>query len=99
MTQVLTQLPPMWRRAPRRWGHELHSLCSYMAMFPPMLPRVFIEWLSKPGDVVYDPFSGRGTTLLESLLGLDDSYIRRYIAPGDPESKDAFGFNTYTARR
>ncbi len=39
-----------------------------MAMFPPVLPRVFIEWLSQPGDVVYDPFSGRGTTLLESLL-------------------------------
>ncbi len=68
MTQALTQLPPMWRRAPRRWGHKLHSLCSYMAMFPPALPRVFIEWLSKPGDVVYDPFSGRGTTVLESLL-------------------------------
>jgi hypothetical protein len=29
------------------------------------------------------------------MLVLDDPYIRRYIAPGDPESKDAFGFNTY----
>ncbi len=68
MTQILAQLPTVWRQAPRRWGHELHSLCSYMAMFPPALPRVFIEWLSEPGDVVYDPFSGRGTTILESLL-------------------------------
>lgn len=68
MTRLLAQLPQVWRQMPRRWGHKLHSVCSYMAMFPPALPRVFIEWLSKPGDVVYDPFSGRGTTLLESLL-------------------------------
>lgn len=55
-----------WRNAPRRWGHPLHSLCSYFAMFPPHIPRVFIEWLTKPGDVVYDPFSGRGTAPLEA---------------------------------
>ena len=42
-------------------------MCSYMAMFPPTIPRVFIEWLTNPGDVVYDPFSGRGTTLLEAF--------------------------------
>lgn len=68
MTASLQSLPAIWRRAPRRWGHSLHSLCSYMAMFPPALPRVFIEWLSQPGDVVYDPFSGRGTTVLEASL-------------------------------
>lgn len=39
-----------------------------MAMFPPALPHVFIRWLTKPGDVVYDPFSGRGTTVLEACL-------------------------------
>lgn len=55
-----------WHRAPRRWGHPLHSVCSYFAMFPPQVPRVFIEWLTRPGDVVYDPFSGRGTTVLEA---------------------------------
>jgi len=37
-------------------------------MFPPALPRVFIEWLTDRGDVVYDPFSGRGTTILEASL-------------------------------
>lgn len=35
-------------------------------MFPPRVPRVFIEWLTKAGDVVYDPFSGRGTAPLEA---------------------------------
>src|SRR6266478_788988 len=65
---MLLNLP--WHSAPRRWGHRLHSLCSYMAMFPPALPHFFIRWLTQPGHVVYDPFSGRGTTLLEAgLLG------------------------------
>lgn len=35
-------------------------------MFPPQVPRVFIEWLTCTGDVVYDPFSGRGTAPLEA---------------------------------
>jgi len=55
-----------WHRAPSRWGHPWHAMCSYMAMFPPTIPRVFIDWLTQPGDVVYDPFSGRGTTILEA---------------------------------
>lgn len=59
-------LPEVWRAAPRRWGHPLHAICSYMAMFPPTIPRVFIDWLTRPGDSVYDPFSGRGTTVLEA---------------------------------
>src|SRR5262249_40268726 len=65
---ALQHLPAIWRQPPRRWGHDLHSLCSYMAMFPPTLPRVFIEWLTRPGDIVYDPFSGRGTTPLQACL-------------------------------
>lgn len=35
-------------------------------MFPPHIPRVFIEWLTDTGDVVYDPFSGRGTAPMEA---------------------------------
>ncbi|MEQ1504220.1 MAG: DNA methyltransferase [Myxococcota bacterium] len=62
----LDGLAEEWRSAPRRWGHPLHSICSYFAMFPPHVPRVFIEWLTRPGDVVYDPFSGRGTAPLEA---------------------------------
>jgi len=43
---------------------------SYRACFKPQLPRFFITLLTDPGDVVYDPFSGRGTTSIEaSLLG------------------------------
>lgn len=39
-----------------------------MAMFPPTLPHYFVRWLTEEGDVVYDPFSGRGTTVLEACL-------------------------------
>lgn len=57
-----------WKKAPPMWGHPLHSMCSYMAMFPPSVPHTFIEWLTKPQDAVYDPFSGRGTTALEACI-------------------------------
>lgn len=41
-----------------------------MAMFPPALPHFLIRWLTDADEVVYDPFSGRGTVLLEAgLLG------------------------------
>ncbi len=41
---------------------------SYRACFKPQLPRFFIELLTKPGETVYDPFAGRGTTALEAAL-------------------------------
>lgn len=53
----------------QRAAHSLHEV-SYRACFKPQLPRFFIERLTEPGQVVYDPFSGRGTTSLEAhLLG------------------------------
>ena len=64
----LRHLPERWHRAPRRWGHPLHSVCSYFAMFPPQIAHVFISWLTQPGEIVYDPFSGRGTVPLEAVL-------------------------------
>ncbi|MAE76207.1 MAG: DNA modification methylase [Planctomycetes bacterium] len=53
--------------ARQRQGHSLHEL-SYRACFKAELPRFFLERLSAPGDVVFDPFMGRGTTLLEAAL-------------------------------
>ncbi len=47
---------------------RLHSLCPYFAMFPEGFVRQHLETYTKPGDLVFDPFSGRGTTLLEALL-------------------------------
>ena len=53
--------------ARQRSAHSLHEI-SYRACFKPQLPRFFIERLTLPGEVVYDPFMGRGTTLLEAAL-------------------------------
>ncbi len=53
--------------AKQRAGHSLHEV-SYRACFKPALPRFFIERLTAPGDLVYDPFMGRGTTLVEAML-------------------------------
>jgi hypothetical protein len=51
----------------QRQASSLHEI-SYRACFKPQLPRFFINILTKKGDVVYDPFSGRGTTVLEAGL-------------------------------
>lgn len=53
----------------QRQASSLHEI-SYRACFKPQLPRFFIEALTAPGDLVYDPFAGRGTTVIEAgLLG------------------------------
>ena len=53
--------------AKQRAANSLHEI-SYRACFKPQLPEFFINRLSAPGDVVYDPFAGRGTTLLQAAL-------------------------------
>lgn len=55
--------------ARQRQAARIHEI-SYRACFKPQLPGFFIRLLTSQGDVVYDPFSGRGTTPLEAgLLG------------------------------
>ncbi len=55
--------------ARQRQAAKIHEI-SYRACFKPQLPRFFITLLTDPGDLVYDPFAGRGTTPLEAgLLG------------------------------
>jgi len=51
----------------QRAASSLHEI-SYRACFKPQLPRFFIERLTSVGDRVYDPFMGRGTTVLEAAL-------------------------------
>ncbi len=53
--------------ARQRQASSLHEI-SYRACFKPQLPRFFIERLTQPGDIVYDPFMGRGTTIVEAAL-------------------------------
>jgi hypothetical protein len=51
----------------QRQASRLHEI-SYRACFKPQLPRFFIHHFTQPGDRVYDPFSGRGTTAVEAAL-------------------------------
>jgi hypothetical protein len=51
----------------QRVASSLHEV-SYRACFKPQLPRFFIERFTSPGDLVYDPFMGRGTTVVEAAL-------------------------------
>ena len=68
----------------QRAAHSLHEV-SYRACFKPQLPRFFIERLTRPADTVYDPFMGRGTTLLEAALlarvpvGCDINPLSRFL--------------------
>ena len=51
----------------QRAGHSLHEI-SYRACFKPQLVDFFVQRLTEPGDLVYDPFMGRGTTVVEAAL-------------------------------
>lgn len=73
-----------WTSLQRR-GSSLHEV-SYLACFKPELPRFFLERLTEPGQVVLDPFMGRGTTLIEAALlgrvpwGKDANPLSRVMA-------------------
>ena len=60
----------------QRQAANLHEI-SYRACYKPQLPRHFIERLTRPGERVYDPFSGRGTTAIEAAL------LGRQVAAND----------------
>ena len=66
MIKTTTFVNEFWT-AKQRQANSLHEV-SYRACFKPQLPRFFIERLTQPGEVVYDPFMGRGTTPVEAAL-------------------------------
>ncbi len=59
-------IEPEWKAQTRLWGPTLHPMCSYLASFPASLAHAFVARYSRPGDVVLDPFSGRGTVPLQA---------------------------------
>ena len=62
-----------------------HNFYRYPARFSPGFVRSVIEALSEPGDWVFDPFAGGGTTLVEAMalgrhaLGIDISSLSVFI--------------------
>lgn len=49
----------------QRQSSSIHEI-SYRACFKAELPRFFINLMSDVQDTIYDPFSGRGTTIIEA---------------------------------
>lgn len=45
---------------------SIHQLHWFPGNFIPQIPAALIEVLSRPGDLVLDPFGGSGTTVLEA---------------------------------
>jgi hypothetical protein len=45
---------------------HVHSLHPYLGKFIPQIVEVFLNRYFEPGDVVYDPFVGSGTTIVEA---------------------------------
>ncbi len=57
-----------WAKEKARNFDSWHSMCSYLGAFPPSLASYFIKYFTNEGDLVFDPFSGRGTTALEARI-------------------------------
>ncbi|WP_202950176.1 DNA methyltransferase [Metamycoplasma alkalescens] len=57
-----------WKQRSIMWGDPLHKTCAYNAMFPIRVADFFIKKYTNKKDIVLDPFSGRGTTLLQARI-------------------------------
>ncbi len=63
-----------------------HNFYRYPARFSPLFAREIIKAFTNKGDLVFDPFMGGGTTLVESFsmgrssLGLDVSTLSTFIS-------------------
>ena len=57
-----------WKTQSRAWPHALHPMCTYLGSLPAALAHDLIARWSRPGDVVLDPFCGRGTVPLQAGL-------------------------------
>ncbi len=64
--QIPVRREELWT-SKQRQAASIHEV-SYRACFKPQLPAYFIERFTQPRDIVYDPFSGRGTTAVEAAL-------------------------------
>jgi len=64
---------------------HLTSLHPYPARFIPAIPRCAIRSLLKTGGVVWDPFAGAGTSMIEALenghdaVGIDVNHLANFL--------------------
>ncbi|MGC4041902.1 MAG: DNA methyltransferase [Flavobacterium sp.] len=65
---TIENLQTPWSKLSARDFDSWHSMCSYLGAFPAPLANYFIQYFSNEEDLIYDPFSGRGTTALEARI-------------------------------
>jgi hypothetical protein len=74
LSPALPDLSLSWteRELPERERTKhVHRLHPYLGKFVPQLAEVFLRRFARPGQLVWDPFAGSGTTLVEAnALGL-----------------------------
>lgn len=58
-----------WRQNGISPEHSIHKMMPRVGGFPPALARYFIAAYSGPGDIVFDPYCGKGTVLFEATTG------------------------------
>jgi DNA modification methylase len=80
--QVATAIASVdWSFSDANTGFLTHDLHPYPAKFIPQIPGYCISMLSRPGELVLDPFGGSGTTALESVrlgrraLSIDANHV------------------------
>ncbi len=89
-----------WKAQPRSWPHALHPMCTYLGSLPATLAHDLVARWSRPGDVVLDPFCGRGTVPLQAGLerrigvGIDRNPLAHLLtaaALDPPTRREALG--------
>lgn len=62
-----------------------HNFYNYPARFSPLFARTVIKIFSRPGDLIFDPFMGGGTTIVEAMVlgrnavGTDINSLSKFI--------------------
>jgi hypothetical protein len=63
-----------------------HTFYKYPARFSPLFARAVIQLFTEKGDVVFDPFMGGGTTIVEAsamgrhAIGSDINTLALYVS-------------------
>jgi len=86
VTRSLVQSLSEAVRDGRRVSGLTHGFYRYPARFSPQFARTAIEAFTEPGDLVYDPFMGGGTALVEACalgrnaLGTDVNSLSVFVS-------------------
>lgn len=89
-----------WAHEPyvrQSWGSWLHRIAPYVGRIKPAFAHFLIEYTTKQGDTVLDPFGGIGTIPVEAMLmgresiSNDLNPYALYIAKAKSEKKKELG--------